>query len=219
MTDRFIHLRVHTEYSIVDGLVRIDDLVSKAVSMAMPAIAITDHANLFGLIKFYSSAMEHGIKPLCGCDVLVENDENPQRPFPLVLFVRNREGYRNLTELISRAYTEKSGSTLVTVRREWVKQHAEGLIALSGGKDGEVGRALLDEDHEKARASLHYWMACFPNNFFLELHRCGREGEERYLAAAVDLAAQFDCPVVATNDVRFVERDDFEAHEARLCIN
>ncbi len=219
MTDRFIHLRVHTEYSIVDGLVRIDDLVSKAVSMAMPAIAITDHANLFGLIKFYSSAMEHGIKPLCGCDVLVENDENPQRPFPLVLFVRDREGYRNLTELISRAYTEKSGSTLVTVRREWVKQHAEGLIALSGGKDGEVGRALLDEDHEKARASLHYWMACFPNNFFLELHRCGREGEERYLAAAVDLAAQFDCPVVATNDVRFVERDDFEAHEARVCIN
>lgn len=218
MSEQFIHLRLHTEYSIIDGLVRIDELVEKAADMAMPAVALTDHANLFGLIKFYSAAMSAGIKPICGCDVLIENEDNPQRPTPLVLLVRNKVGYRNLTELISRAYTEKSTSSLLTVRREWVAQHAEGLIALSGGRDGEIGRYLL-EGEDKAARVLAQWMECFPGSFYLELHRCGREGEERYVDAAVALASRMNCPVVATNDVRFIDREDFEAHEARVCIN
>lgn len=219
MPEQFIHLRLHTEYSIVDGLVRIDELVKKTAAMAMPAVALTDHSNLFGLIKFYTAAMRSGIKPICGCDVLVENEENPQRPCPLVLLVRNKEGYRNLTELISRAYTEKSTSSLLTVRREWVAQHSEGLIALSAGRDGEIGRHLLEDGEDKAAAALAQWMGWFPGNFYMELHRCGREGEERYIDAAVTLASKMGCPVVATNDVRFIDREDFEAHEARVCIN
>ena len=219
MTEQFVHLRLHTEYSIVDGLVRIDELVKKTAAMAMPAVALTDHANLFGMIKFYSAAMRSGIKPICGCDVLVENEDNLQRPCPLVLLVRDKVGYRNLTELISRAYTEKSTSGLLTVRREWVAQHAEGLIALSAGRDGEIGRYLLEDGEEKAAAALEQWMEWFPGNFYLELHRCGREGEERYIDAAVTLASKMRCPVVATNDVRFIDREDFEAHEARVCIN
>ncbi|MCB1665218.1 MAG: DNA polymerase III subunit alpha [Pseudomonadales bacterium] len=219
MAEQFVHLRLHTEYSIVDGLVRIDELVNKAAALGMPAVAITDHSNLFGLIKFYSSAMRAGLKPICGCDVLVANEDNPQRPFPLALLVRNKEGYRNLTELISRAYTDKVGHGQVIVQREWVAQHAKGLIALSGGRDGEIGRCLLDDDGDKAEQALRSWMQCFPDSFFLELHRCGREGEERYVDAAVALASAMQCPVVATNDVRFIDQDDFEAHEARVCIN
>jgi len=218
LTDSFVHLRLHTEYSIVDSVVRIDDLVNEVASQGMPAVAMTDHLNLFGLIKFYSAAMSAGIKPLCGCDVLIENEDNPTRPTPLVLLVRNRTGYRNLTELISRAYTEKSVSGQVTVRREWVAQRAEGLIALSGGRDGEIGK-LLQEAPEKARAALAQWMAWFPGSFYLELQRTGRDGEQHYIEAAVALAGAVQCPVVATNDVRFLSREDFEAHEVRVCIN
>ncbi len=219
MPDQFIHLRLHTEYSVVDGLVRIGQLVGKVAQMQMPAIALTDHVNMFGLIKFYSSAIRSGIKPICGCDVLVENEENPQRPTPLVLLVRDKEGYRNLTELISLAYTSRASNGLLTVRREWVQKHAKGLIALSGGRDGEVGRTLLEEGEEKAKEVLEGWQQWFPGAFYLELHRCGREREEAYVDAAVSLASATGCPVVATNDVRFIERDDFEAHEARVCIN
>lgn len=219
MPDQFIHLRLHTEYSIVDGLVRIGELVGKVAEMEMPAIALTDHSNMFGLIKFYTAAIRSGLKPICGCDVLVENEDNPQRPTPLVLLVRDKEGYRNLTELISLAYTEKSTSGLLTVRREWVQKHAKGLIALSGGRDGEVGRTLLEEGEEKGQEVLAQWMAWFPGCFYLELHRCGRDREEAYVDAAVSLASVAQCPIVATNDVRFISRDDFEAHEARVCIN
>ena len=219
MPDQFIHLRLHTEYSVVDGLVRIGQLVGKVAEMEMPAIALTDHVNMFGLIKFYSSAIRSGIKPICGCDVLVENEDNPQRPTPLVLLVRDKEGYRNLTELISLAYTERASNGLLTVRREWVQRHAKGLIALSGGRDGEVGRTLLEEGEEKAKEVLDGWRQWFPGAFYLELHRCGREREEAYVDAAVSLASATGCPVVATNDVRFIERSDFEAHEARVCIN
>ena len=219
MSEKFVHLRLHTEYSIVDGLVRIDDLAARVAQLRMPAVAITDHLNLFGLIKFYTAAMSAGVKPLCGCDVLVENEENPQRPTPLVLLVRNRQGYRNLTELISRAYTEKSTGSALVVKRDWVRQHSQGLIALSGGRDGEIGRCLVEEGQGKASSVLRDWMSWFPGCFYLELHRCGREGEESYIEAAVQLAASAGCPVVATNDVRFLSQDDFEAHEVRVCIN
>ena len=219
MFEEFVHLRVHTEYSIVDGIVRIGPLVESVAKQKMPAIAITDHANMFGLIKFYTAAMRSGLKPICGCDVLVENLENPQRPTPLALLVQDKEGYRNLTELISRAYTEHAAGSLLTVKKEWVKEHSAGLIALSGGREGEVGRVLSDEGHELAKATLQEWMECFPSRFYIELHRCGRDGEEAYIEAAVKLAEEMCCPVVATNDVRFLVQDDFEAHEVRVCIN
>ncbi len=215
----FVHLRIHTEYSIVDGLVRIKPLVREVAAMGMPAVAITDQTNMFGLIKFYTSAMAAGIKPVCGCDVLVESTDNPERSGFMTLLVRNATGYRNLTQLISRAYTEKTGSQTPCLRRDWVTEHADGLIALSGGLHGEIGRCLLDGDEAGARSLLAHWMQCFPGSFYLELQRCGRPGEERYNQAAVQLASETGCPVVATNDVRFLTEDDFEAHEVRVCIH
>ena len=219
MFEKFVHLRLHTEYSIIDGLVRIDELTSRVAKMGMPAVVISDHVNLFGLIKFYSAAMIAGVKPLCGCDILVENEENPQRPTPLVLLVKNLQGYRNLTELISRAYTERTTGSELTVKRDWVRHHADGLIALSGGRFGEIGRTLLEAGQEKAAELLAQWMLWFPDSFYLELQRCGRDGEENYIAEAVRLATACACPVVATNDVRFLDAEDFEAHEVRVCIN
>src|SRR5690554_3650499 len=204
---KFVHLRVHTEFSIVDGLVRVNALVGNVRDMGMPAVAVTDHGNLFAMIKFYSAALDAGIKPVCGCDVLVENPERPESPFTLVLLVRDLVGYRNLTRLISRAFIEHRGVGDPVVKREWLKEHAEGLIALSGGIEGDVGRALTGGDVTAARTSLQEWMTLYPGNFFLELSRCGRPDEESYVQAAVQLAAATGCPVVATNDVRFIEAD------------
>src|SRR5690554_4967787 len=187
--------------------------------MGMPAVAVTDHGNLFGMIKFYTAALDAGIKPICGCDVLVENPERPDRPFTLVLLARDLAGYRNLTRLISLSFIEKRGLGEPVVKREWLQTHAEGLIALSGGIDGDVGRALIDGDLALARTQLQHWMAVYPDSFYLELSRCGRPSEESYVQTAVLLAAETGCPVVATNDVRFVESDDFEAHEVRVCIH
>jgi len=215
----FVHLRVHTEYSVVDGLVRVKPLVEATARMAMPAVAVTDHANLFAMIKFYTAAMSQGIKPVCGCDVLLENPERPDNPFPLVLLVLNLQGYRNLTRLISLSYTEKLGHGEPQLRRQWLKDNAEGLIALSGGMTGEVGRSLMESDPATTRSVLAGYMNLFPDRFYLELQRCGRQGDEAYVQAAVQLAAQSGCPVVATNDVRFINREDFEAHEVRVCIH
>ncbi|MAO39526.1 MAG: DNA polymerase III subunit alpha [Pseudohongiella sp.] len=215
----FVHLRVHTEYSIVDGLVRVKPLINTVADAGMPAVAVTDQSNLFAMIKFYSGAMAAGVKPICGCDILVENTDNRERPFPLVLLVRNLNGYRNLTRLISMSYTQKEGHGDPTIKREWLEAHADGLIALSGGPEGEVGRLLNERDIAGARSVLAWWMRLFPESFFLELQRCGRPGEEAYIQAAVNLASEAGCPLVATNDVRFLKPEDFEAHEVRVCIH
>ncbi len=219
MAENFVHLRLHSEYSIVDGLVRVDALVSRVAELNMPAVAITDQSNLFALIKFYTAAMAGGIKPLCGCDVLVANPDNPDRPTQLTLLAKSRAGYLNLAQLISRAYTEKKSHPLPTVERAWVEQYADGLIALSGGRYGDVGRCLMEGESTVAAELLRAWMQCFPDSFYLELQRCGQDGEENYIAAAVQLASNCNCPVVATNDVRFIDEDDFEAHEVRVCIH
>lgn len=216
---RFVHLKLHTEFSIVDGLVRIKPLVSAVAEQGMPAVAITDQTNMFGLIKFYTAAMAAGVKPICGCDLFLRNPENPDRSSVLTLLVRDAEGYRNLTELISRAYTGKTRPGTPWIEREWVAEHSAGLVALSGGMHGELGQYLLDGEREAARRSLQDWMQWFPDSFYLELQRCGRNGEEKYLQEALLLASEQSCPVVATNDVRFLQEDDFEAHEVRVCIH
>lgn len=216
---QFVHLNVHTEFSIVDGLVRVDDLVKIAAKSGMPAVAVTDQGNLFSMIKFYSAAMSAGVKPVCGCDVLIENPERPDRPFALTLLVKNLEGYRNLTRLISRSYTEKINHGAPQLRYEWLLDHSDGLIALSGGMNGNVGRALVDEDRAGAMRALAEWMSLFPDSFYLTVARCGRPGEDAYNQAAARLASDTDCPLVAVNDVRFLSPDDFEAHEVRVCIH
>lgn len=215
----FVHLRVHSEYSVVDGLVRVKALTQRTAELQMPAVAITDHVNLYALIKFYTAANQAGIKPICGCDVLVTDEENPEQTTVLVLLVKNLAGYKNLTELISRAHLEGQYRSNPCIRREWLQGKTEGLLALSGGRNGDVGRAILNEDSQQAEEALQVWMQLFPDSFYLELHRTSRPGEEEYISGAVLLAEKMACPVVATNDVRFLAEDEFEAHEARVCIN
>ncbi|MBT8148082.1 MAG: DNA polymerase III subunit alpha, partial [Gammaproteobacteria bacterium] len=213
----FVHLRLHTEYSISDSIVTIKPLVEKAVERSIPALAVTDLGNLFGLIKFYSYAMGRGIKPICGCDICVVDEAGTETQ--LVLLVKDREGYLNLTRLISRAYTQKTTHAEIHIEKSWLQESSSGLIALSGARHSDVGRSLLEGEHGKADGQLKDWMALFPDSYYLELQRTGRNGEDEYIDAALQLALEHDCPVVATNDVRFLEQQDFDAHEVRVCIN
>ncbi|WP_419535896.1 DNA polymerase III subunit alpha [Endozoicomonas sp.] len=218
MTARFIHLRVHTEFSLSDGLVRIKPLISSISGSGAPAVAVTDQSNLCSLVKFYSGAMGAGIKPICGADLWVENPVDEHAPSRLVLLCMNEQGYHNLTELISRAFMENQHHEKALVKREWIMAQSEGLIALSGAREGEIGRALVACKKQFASDLLQEWMGAFPDRFYLELHRTNRAGDEECVHGSVNLAAEFNCPVVATNDVMFMTRDDFEAHESRVCI-
>ncbi len=218
----FVHLRVHSEYSVIDGLLRVKELVKAASNHGMPAVALTDQVNFYALIKFYQAATGAGIKPICGADLWLENEEDPEEPpFRFTLIAMTRLGYRNLTELISRAHQEGQGvqAEKALVKKAWLQGQTEGLIALSGGRQGEIGQALLSSKPEDADHLLQEWMSLFPNRFYLELQRTGRLKEEECVHASVELASRFQCPVVATNEVVFMSADDFDAHEARVCIN
>ena len=219
MQPAFIHLRVHTEFSLVDGIVKIKPLIKRLTELNMPAIAVTDHANLFSLVKFYKAAQGLGIKPIAGADVLILNPEDPTTPYRLTLLVNNHTGYITLTELISKAYQEGQHLGVPMLRQEWIEANHAGLIALSGAMQGDIGKALLAENLEEAKRLAEQWGNLFDNSFYLELQRVGRPDEERYIAHAIDLALATHLPVVATNDVRFIHQKDFAAHEVRVCIN
>jgi DNA polymerase-3 subunit alpha len=218
MTQAFVHLRLHTEYSLVDGLVRVKPLIKAVAGAGMPAVAVTDMSNMCSLVKFYKTAMGAGVKPICGADIWMASAEEDGPLTRLTLLAMNAKGYRNLTELISRGWSEGQSNDLVIIQRDWVKDSAEGLIALSGAREGEVGMALLAGDEALAETRLREWMAVFPDRFYLEVQRTSRVGDEEYLHAAVALADRVEAPLVATNDVRFIKQDDFEAHETRVCI-
>ena len=217
MSPRFVHLRLHSEYSLVDSVIRVAELIDTVASMHMPAIALTDQGNLFALVKFYKEAQARGIKPLIGADLRIR-DAEADPPHVLTLLCCDAEGYRNLSVLITRSYLEGQQRGMPLLERQWFEGHSDGLIALSGGREGDIGRALLAGRETQARTLLHDWLELFPNRFYIDLQRTGREGEEGYLQAAVQLAAGSGAPVVATNDVRFLKPGDFEAHEARVCI-
>lgn len=219
MNPSFVHLRVHSEYSLSDGIVRINPLVEASAENAMPAVAITDSNNLFALVKFYNAAQRTGVKPIIAADVLVAPRKENDDPTTIVLIAKNEKGYRNLSELISKSYTDGQDVRHACLKREWIGERAEGLLALSGGKDGDIGRALASARLDEAAAYTKEWMQIFPDAFYLELHRTGRDGEEDYIDKAIDLAVDLSCPVVATNDVRFLATDEYEAHEARVCIH
>ncbi len=219
MQPSFVHLHLHTEYSLVDGMVRIKPLVRAVAEAGMPAVAVTDQSNLFAMVKFYRAAMAAGVKPIIGVDMWLRNPEQPARPWRLLLLCKNRAGYRNLTELVSRSYLEGQHNAVPMVERDWLQGHSDGLIALSGGREGDVGEALLAADTELATQRLRFWLQLFPDHYYLEVQRSGHEGEEDYLHAAVALASERGVPLVATNEVHFIQADDFEAHEVRVCIH
>ncbi len=218
MSASFVHLRVHSEFSVVDGLVRIKPLIKAVSDAGMPAVAVTDQSNMSSLVKFYTAAQKGGVKPICGADIWLASAEEDGPLTRMTLLVMTPQGYRNLTELVSLGFTDGQHNGLAILQRDWVKQAATGLIALSGAKDGEIGLALLAGDTAKAAALLSEWQAVFGDRFYLELQRTQRQNDEEHVHAAVALAAETGVAVVATNDVRFLQQDDFAAHETRVCI-
>ncbi len=212
----FIHLNVHSEYSLVDGTVRIKPLVQAVAAAGMPAVALTDQSNLFALVKFYRACLGAGIKPIVGCDIWVEEQGEP---FRLVLLCQNRTGYLNLSELISRAYLENQHHGRPVVKRDWISQAHEGLIALSGALQGDLVRPMMRGREKVAERRLARWQSDFGDRFYLAVTRSGREQEELAIKATTFLADRSSCPVVATNQVRFLEQANFPAHEARVCIH
>ncbi|KAA9133171.1 DNA polymerase III subunit alpha [Marinihelvus fidelis] len=218
MTDTFVHLHLHSEYSLVDSTLRLKPLIAKTRESGMPAVAITDQNNLFALVKFYRQAVAAGLKPIVGADVLLHNPDDPKHPSRLVLLAQDRGGYLNLCRLLSLGYLEGQEHGVPYLTREWVSAHAEGLIALSAAREGDIGMALLANHPKRARTLAAGWARDFPDRFYIEVQRTGREGEKLYEPLALALAAELQLPVVATNDVRFIDSADFEAHEARVCI-
>ncbi|HAE79917.1 DNA polymerase III subunit alpha [Morganella morganii] len=216
---RFIHLNIHSDYSMIDGLAKTGPLVKKVASMNMPAMAITDFTNLCGLVKFYGSAHDAGVKPIVGADFLMESELLGDELASLTILARNNTGYQNLTLLISEAYQNGYGAQGPTIQRDWLVNHKEGLIILSGGRKGDVGKFLLRGNSVLVDQALEFWQTHFPDSFYLELIRTGRQDEESYLHAAVQLATEKSLPVVATNDVRFISSEDFDAHEIRVAIH
>ncbi len=214
----FVHLHLHTEFSLSDGLVRIKALAQAVSNAGMPAVAITDINNMFALVKFYNATRSNGIKPLIGVELLLK-DENNAQPGRIILLCKNNEGYLNLTRLVSKGYISGQTRGIPVIQRLWLAQYAKGLIALSGGREGDVGRALLAGNRELAAEYVTWYLRYFGDSYYMELIRTGREGEEEYLHDAVALASMMNVPVVATNDVRFISASDFDAHEVRVCIH
>jgi len=228
---RFVHLRLHSEFSITDGIVRIDDAVAAAVKDEMGALALTDLSNLFGLVRFYTAARAGGIKPITGADVWVSNPQDPDQPYRLLLLVQNHSGYLNLCELLSRASLENQSRGRAEVDPAWFSEPASkaedkkakrtlsfGLIALSGARQGEVGSALLAGQEDQAKNIAKRYDKLFPKSFYIEVQRGGHQQDEKQLQLACHLAADLNLPVVATHPVQFMKKSDFIAHEARVCI-
>ncbi|WES87004.1 DNA polymerase III subunit alpha [Dickeya fangzhongdai] len=216
---RFVHLRVHSDYSMIDGLAKTGPLVKKAAALGMPALAITDFTNLCGLVKFYGGAHGAGIKPIIGADFYLQSEELGDELAHLTILAMNNEGYQNLTLLISRAYQRGYGAAGPTIDRAWLVEYQAGLLLLSGGRHGDIGKFLLRGNQVLVEQSVAFYQQHFPQRFYLELIRTGRPDEESYLHAAVELATAHGLPVVATNEVCFISQDDFEAHEIRVAIH
>ncbi|MES2129255.1 MAG: DNA polymerase III subunit alpha [Pseudomonadota bacterium] len=227
----FVHLRLHTEYSIVDGLVRIDDVIAAAAKDKQPAMAITDLANLFGMVKFYKGMRGKGVKPIIGVDTWITNDENRDKPSRILLLAKNKTGYLQLCDLLSRAWLTNQHKGRAEMRIEWLEalatsvstlepeaNQANGLIAISGAHFGDIGTAIENGNLALAERCAARWAAIFPGHFYIEIQRAGQPNQEAQVRHAVALAAQLGLPVVATHPVQFISPDEYIAHEARTCI-
>ena len=217
-TPTFVHLHVHTEFSLVDGISRVKPLVQGVARFAMPAVAVTERDNVFSMVKFYRAATDAGVKPILGADLSVRSVD-AGRPTRMLALCQHIEGYRCLSRLLTRAYREGQQRGLPELDPGWIEQDNDGLLFLSGGPDGAIGVALANANKDQARVLTESWRRCLGDRFYLELQRLGRPSDEPYVDQALDLALEFDLPVVATNAVRFIAPDDFDAHEARVCIH
>ncbi len=216
----FVHLRLHTEYSLVDGIVRVPELMAAVSAAAMPAVALTDQSNLFAMVKFYKEALGAGIKPLIGVDAWIREPGERAAPSRVVFLCQNLHGYRHLTQLVTRSFLEGQRRGAPMLDRAWLEPGVlKGLIVLSGGREGDIGQAFARGKEDEAARCLARWQGLCGDRFYLEVHRTGRAGEETYAEAALDMAQEHGVPALATNDVRFLTRAEFDAHEARVCIH
>jgi len=219
MQPKFVHLRLHSEYSIVDGIARIDDAVAAAAADGMPALALTDLSNLFGMVKFYQAARSKGLKPVIGCDVWITNEADRDKPHRALFLCASRAGYLRLCDWLTRAYRSNQHRGRAEIRKEWLREGGtDGLIALSGAHLGDIGHALLADNAGQATRHAQFWAESFPQRFYVELQRPGQPNAEHYVRHAVRLASALKLPLVATHPVQFLKRGDFVAHEARVCI-
>lgn len=216
---KFIHLRIHSDFSMMDGLSKVPPLVKKVAEMGMPAMALTDFTNLCGLVKYYGTAHSCGVKPIIGADFSMQSEEFGDELTRLTILAADNTGYKNLTLLISRAYLRGHVQHQPVIDKEWLVEYAEGLILLSGGKNGEIGKGLLKDNQATVNSCVAFYQTHFPDRFYLELTRTGRPDEETYLHFAIELAVQTELPVVATNEVVFLTPDRFDAHEIRVAIH
>ena len=216
---RFIHLRVHSDFSMVDGLQKIGPIASAAAANDMPALALTDQMNMCGLVRFYGSAHGKGIKPIVGADFWVQSEELGDEQFRLTLLAMDNDGYQNITLLISRGYQRGHVQGRPVIDKSWLAEHAKGVIVLSGGREGDLGKFMLKGNRQMVEQSLAFYQRHFPDAYYLELLRTGRPDEEVYLHMAVAIATEFELPVVATNEVVFLSAEDFDAHEIRVAIH
>ena len=225
---QFVHLRLHSEYSIVDGIVRIDEAVEAAAADGMPALGLTDLSNVFGLVKFYQEARAKGVKPVIGCDLWMENEADRDKPYRVLLLCQSRAGYLRLCDLVTRAYRSNQYRGRPELKKAWLAEGGtDGLIALSGAHHGDIGQALVVDNPKQAQRLAQDWGKLFPGRFYIELQRLGGNAAahgasgvpvETYVQRALGLASKMKLPVVATHPVQFVKREDFRAHEARVCI-
>jgi len=219
MTSQFIHLRVHSEYSLVNGLIKIKKLVSQAAEQDMPAVAVTDQSFLSSLVKFYNASIGSGVKPIIGADMWVENVDDTKKPFRMTFLTQTELGYKNLTQMMSDTYQNFQHDGKAVVPYSLVEKFNEGLIVLSGANYGDVGSAIIEGKIDVAQSRLKHWLSIYGDRYYLELQRTNRPGDEEQVHGAIKLANEFSVPVVATNDVMFHSEADFDAHESRVCIN
>jgi DNA polymerase III subunit alpha len=216
----FVHLRLHTEYSLLDGIVRVPELMTAVAALKMPAVALTDQSNLFAMVKFYKEALSSGIKPVIGVDAWIREPGERAAPTRIVFLCQNLIGYRHLTQLVTRSFLEGQQRGAPMMDRSWITREAlQGLILLSGGAQGDIGQALGRGRDDEAARCLSRWQELCGDRFYLEVQRTGRASEQIYSEAVVDLAQSSGVAAVATNDVRFLTRAEFDAHEARVCIH
>ncbi len=215
----FVHLRVHTEYSLVDSIIRVEELVARSVEFAMPAVGVTEVQNIYSAIKVYSTCVRNGVKPIIGVEAHIENKKNAKSPHHLVLLCQNNEGYRSLCVLLSKAHKQAKTGQSIQMQHEWLTpESCQGLIALSGAQQGEIGQNLLLNRPDDARFALERLGNVFKDRFYLEISRFGAQYEVAYEDAVLELATASKTPVVATHQPRFLNKDDFGLHEVKVCI-
>ena len=218
MTPQFIHLRMHSEYSVTDSTVRLDSAIKKVKEQGVGALGLTDLNNIFGGLIFYTHARKAGVKALMGCDLVIQNETDRDKPFRMAVFCQNHEGYKNLCEILTHAWLKNQYMGRGETKLEWLFKHHEGLIFLSGGPEGQIAQLCLSGKKAEAIALAEKMKSLWGDRFFLELQRAGRPSDEAVVRYHLSIADECDIPVVATHPIQFLEPEDFDAHDIRVCI-